>query len=133
MEDIRRILNLVEEGKIDSAQAEKLISAIGSKKAEQPNTPLAPSYLCVKVSPKRENGERVNVKVPLKVVKAGMKLGALMPDKVKHQTQEALNKKGLSFDLNDLNPQNIDEFLAALGDLSVDVETDKENVKVFCC
>jgi len=132
MEDVRRILNLVEEGKIDSAQAEKLIDAMGARKSEPTSPAQTPRFLCVKVTPKAAGGEKVNVRVPLKVVKAGMKLGALMPDKVKNQTQEALNKKGLSFDLNDLSSDNIEEFLQALGDLSVDVESEKENVQIYC-
>ena len=137
MREQRRILDMLSDGKITADQAEKLLAALGQSTgaAEGANieSSKVPSFLCVRVEPKdAENGERVNVRVPLKIIKAGMKLQAFLPEHVKEKTQNALNEKGVNFDLNQLKAENIDEFLLAMKDLSIDVDGANETVKVSC-
>lgn len=139
MKEQRKILDMLSEGKITPDQAEKLLAAIG--KSQEPEVESqsvdissgVPRFLCVIVEPKSsEKGERVNIRVPLKIIKAGMKLQAFLPDSVKEKTQKALNDKGVNFDLNHLKPENIDEFLLAMKDLSINVDSNNETVRVCC-
>lgn len=135
---------MVSEGKITVEEAEKLLAALASSEPTKSPSPsstgteqkkIIPNYLCVTVEPKEggESGDRVNVRIPLKIIKAGLKLSAFMPDAVKEKTQAAMNEKGLNFDLNDLNKENIDEFLASMADFRVDVDSANERVLVYCC
>jgi DUF4097 and DUF4098 domain-containing protein YvlB len=136
-EERKRILNMVQEGKITAEEADKLL-----EKLEAPDMNISeskdnalPKYLYVKVDPKdgasTEHG-RVRVRVPLSLVKAGMNIASLMPKDVHDKIDHAMHEKGMKFDLSELKPENIDQLMLALKELQVDVDSDKETVKVYC-
>ena len=66
-----------------------------------------------------EPGERVNVRVPLGLIRAGMKLTSLIPTQATDGIQEALKSKGVDMDLRDLAGEGLDELLDALSDLEI--------------
>lgn len=136
IEDRRKILDMLADGKITSAEAEKLLNAIESKKNEiqkdddYTNTNI-PKYLFVKVDSK--DGDKVNIRVPLKIIRAGIKLKSLIPQEAQEKIDEKLVEKGVDFKLEDLSDDNIHEFLEALAEFEVNVEDRKgENVKIYC-
>ena len=43
-----------------------------------------------------------------------------------------MQEKGINFDLNSLNPENVQEIMAALEELSIDIDTDDAEIKVYC-
>ena len=54
-------------------------------------------------------------------------------DELKVKVNSAINQKGMNFKIEDLNKENIDEFLKALTDFSIDVESEsQEEVKIYC-
>jgi hypothetical protein len=74
-----------------------------------------------------EDGDKVNVRVPLTLVRAGIKLRAVMPE----HAREKLEANG--FDLGHLNGMEGDELVSALRELNVDVDSAKgETVRIFC-
>ncbi len=75
--------------------------------------------------------ERVNVRVPINLIRAGMKLTALIPSHATDKVHEALKGKGIDFDLRNLKITDIEELVGALSDLEVDVESGKEKVHVY--
>jgi hypothetical protein len=79
-ENITKILKLVEEGKIDAAKAAELIEAINSKEKEESTEvkPKGEKMLKIKVITVDE-GEKVNVKFPIKFIKASLKAFGKMP------------------------------------------------------
>jgi len=81
--------------------------------------------LCVKVD--GAEGEKVNVRVPLALVRTGVKIAAILPDKVTHR----LSAKGI--DLGRLSELDADELTAALSELEVDVDSDNGEVVRVCC
>ena len=138
-EDRARILKMVADGKISVKEAEELLDALQqhnkgdskmvSEQASQPKKTL--KYLRVKVDSRE--GDNVNVKVPLGLLRAGIKLSALMPkhasDKVKHH----LHDHGVDVDLNDVRPQDIEQIIEHLGDMEVNVDSkDGDTVRVYC-
>lgn len=70
-EDILKVLKMVEEGKVKSEEALKLIEAMGVEEEMEPRE-RKPSILRVKVED--EDGTKVNVNVPLKLAKIALKL-----------------------------------------------------------
>jgi hypothetical protein len=138
-EERRKILDMLAEGKISVDEAEKLLAAIssaeaGEKRSEEESVTsvkLPFKYLRVQVEPGSGSGERVNIRVPLKLIRAGLKWAAFMPKDVQGKVDEALSEKGINMDFSSIKPEDLDEILIHLKDLTVDVEG-KETVKIFC-
>jgi hypothetical protein len=149
-ENRRQILQMLAQGKITADEAERLIAA-----AEQPSpagssqtdsgagTKNPPKYLRVQVDSEetgsKEHGEgptRVNVRIPMQLLRAGVRLTGLIPAQVLHKANDAIHKQGIPFDLSQIKPENLEEIVEQLSDLSVDVdqrdEAAKVKVRVFC-
>jgi hypothetical protein len=133
-EERRKILEMLADKKITVDDAEKLLAAVSE------TTPPAagsgargPKYLRVLVEPAPGNkeGDRVNVRVPLNLVRAGLKFASFIPPQVQEKVNAELKEKGVPFDLSRFNPQDVEALLVHLNDLTVEVEG-KENVRVFC-
>ena len=141
-EERKKILNMLSEGKISVDEAERLLTAMSETNTTTPGEPVVvpgkkqggvPKYLYVSVLPKEgRKGERVNVRVPLGLIKAGMKFASLIPSNVQDKVCNAMEEKGIDFDLSNLNMDNVDELLEAFRELQVDVDSDDEVVKVYC-
>ena len=138
-ENRKQILQMLSEGKITPDEAERLIAALETGAAGAvPGAKGVPSYIRVLVEAEEEDGAdsltKVNIRVPIKLLRAGVKLAGLIPQEARAHVNEAMREKGMSFDINQLKPENLDELIDNLQDLSIDV--DKKNrlvkVKVFC-
>jgi len=137
-----QILNMLAEGKIKVEEAEKLLNALNEEprdietSASGPSsTPKNPKYLRVLVDSKsNESGqpETVNVKIPIQLLRAGIKLSSVLPSDASDKVHDAISDHGLNINLDDIKPENIDELIKALNDLTVDVNDGKTTVKVYC-
>ena len=139
----KRILEMLAEKKITVEEAEKLLSLAGDGEGtgDRPHD-VAPEgkryykYLRVVVEPGPETEpgskpDRVNIRVPMSLIRAGMKLTSLIPPQAYNKMNEALTEKGIDFDLLHLKADDIEELIAALSDLEVDVQDGKEKVRVY--
>jgi len=147
-ESRRRILEMLGEGKIDADEAERLLEALGSSGSSASAAPddrsesarssagtTAPKYLHVQMeaAPGHESGhESVNIKIPLVLLKTGMKLKGILPEKARIKISKHLGEKGIDLDLNDFNAEKLNCFIAALSDASIDIDADKEKVRIYC-
>ncbi len=141
----KQVLDMLAQGKINVQDAERLLdklSAIGGAPSDgEPeaisvsgsescceggnSAPSRPKYLRVLVDSSK--GDRVNIRVPLSLVRAGIKLKAVMPEHARQQ----LSEKGI--DLSNLGALEGEELLQALRELNVDVDaSDGDKVRIFC-
>ena len=135
-EDRKKVLEMLAEGKITVDEAERLLEALKDKVTEaSPQTALTetldnlPKYLFVKVD--AVDGDKVNIRVPLKLVKAGIKLQALLPQDAQDKINVKLNEKGLN--LEDLTAENFKDILDALSEFHVNVDDKKgDKVRIYC-
>jgi Fe-S-cluster formation regulator IscX/YfhJ len=135
----RRILDMLAEGKISADEAQKLLAAIGSGGDEPKSTgapPRNPRYLRVVIqpnpdAPKGDDVKRVNVRVPVALIRAGIKFTSLIPADASDQVNEALKEKGIDFDVRNLKPEDLEELIAAMHDLEVDIQNGQEKVHVY--
>ena len=137
-EQRKDILAMLAEGKITAEEAEQLIAAL-----ERDQPPAAASldprpkgkvkYLRVVVDTV-ENGEpgRVNVRVPLQLLRAGVQLAALIPPQALGKANAELSKSGVPFDLTQLKPEQLEELVEYLDELTVEVDASDAQVRVFC-
>jgi len=144
-EDRVRILNMLAEGKITAEEAERLLDALESRTPNTAATGSAPSaikgdptpllnalpkFLHVKVD--GEEGEKVDVKVPLALVRSGLKLTSLIPPQAMDQINEQMAQSGMSIDFTNFKPEDIDELIEALREMEVNVDgKNGEKVRVY--
>ncbi|MEV4622311.1 hypothetical protein AB0J74_26805 [Asanoa sp. NPDC049573] len=137
-EQRRQVLQMLAEGKITADEAERLIDALSGEEAEaSPSRPKArPKYLRVLVmSDDNFGGDgkgRINVRVPLQLLRAGVRLTALIPPQALTQANAELSKAGVPIDLTQLKPQHIEELIEHLDEVTIDVDQPDAKVKVFC-
>ena len=156
-ENRKQILDMLAAGKITAEQAEKLLAAIepmhsGNFTGEFPGSiggvSGAPGatvktrarYLRVLVEADESmTGNKgmttVNVRVPMQLLRAGVRLAALIPQQAHDQFDEALSRHGVPLTLSQIKPENLEELIDHLEDLTVDVdgaEGNKTKVRVSC-
>lgn len=146
----RQILQMLSEGKISADEAERLIAAMeapssspaSSESGSSSPTKSRPKYLRVLVDAEEErNGAydgptKVNVRVPMQLLRAGVRLASLIPQQALHRANQAMHEKGVPIDLSQIKPENLEDLVEQLNDLSVDVDQKeagaKVKVRVFC-
>lgn len=77
-DEISRVLTMVEEGKLDKEKAAELIEVLQGKGNQfELNKRTSTSYLnkMLKIRVSSENGDNVNVNLPIKLIKAVLKVG----------------------------------------------------------
>jgi hypothetical protein len=140
-EERRRILNMLAEGKLTADEADSLLDAMstrsGNELAIAPRQPVpppaAPKYMRVLVESMDEGKpSKVNVRVPFELIRAGMKLAALIPVVAYDPVNRALKQNGIDMDISKIKPEDLEGLVAHLQELQVDVDDGSEKVRVFC-
>jgi hypothetical protein len=138
-EERKRILKMLGEGKISAAEAEELLDALGKNTGQQaPETaavqaknPKNIKYMYVKVLSAQQ--DNVDVRVPLGLIRAGMRFTSLIPPQAMEQINSSMKEKGMNFDLSNIKPEDIDELIKNLAEMEVNVNSKNGDiVKVFC-
>ena len=75
---------------------------------------------------------KVNIRVPMMMLRAGVRLSALIPPAARDEVNAAMARKGVAFDINQLKPENLEELIEQLGDMSVNVDNERTNVRIYC-
>jgi len=143
-ENRKRILDMLSQGKITVDEAERLLTTV-----EQPDaggtgfftagetSKDERKYLRVVVEPNADAGpgveqKRVNIRVPMALIRAGVKLTSLIPSTASSKINEELNKNGIDFDVNSIKVEDLERLVDAMKDLEIDVEGGQEGkVKVY--
>jgi hypothetical protein len=138
-DDRKRILALLAEGKITADEADRLISALERPSPfvtspEPAPRKVSPKYLRVEVNSDRGHGgpAKVNVRVPMAFLKAGVRLSSVLPADAREQINAAMARKGVAFDINQLKPENLEALVEQLSELTVDVGREGASVRVYC-
>jgi hypothetical protein len=135
----RKILEMVAEKKITIDEAERLLSLVGKDSSaagsEVKESKIPPKYLRVVIQPNAQaataEAERVNIRVPVTLLRAGMRLASVIPPSAYNQIDSAFKEKGVEFDLRNLKAEDFDALLAALNDLEVNIENSKQTVHIY--
>ena len=152
-ENRRQILEMLAAGKITADEAERLITALEpesarvagefngkSAGANGATVKTRAKYLRVLVEADEsvtgmKGPTTVNVRVPMQLLRAGVRLAALIPQQAHDNLDAAFNKHGVPLTLSQIKPENLDELIEHLDDLTVDVDGGggkAVKVKVFC-
>ncbi|MGA2168946.1 MAG: hypothetical protein ABSG62_12100 [Terracidiphilus sp.] len=155
-ENRRQILEMLAAGKITADEAERLIAALesgsgatvgehsasmaGANGSNAAAVKTRAKYLRVLVEADEEmtglkGPTSVNVRVPMQLLRAGVRLASLIPAQAHEQLDEALSRHGVPLTLSQIKPENLEELIDHLEDLTVDVNGSQGNatkVRVFC-
>jgi hypothetical protein len=74
----------------------------------------------------------VNIRVPIAIVRSGMRLGAILPGFVGDKVTARLRDKGLDLDLSKLDPAAFESILTELGEVAIDVDSGDAQVRISC-
>lgn len=137
-EQRRDILGMLAEGKITADEAEQLIAAL-----ERDQPPVSTSseirpkgkakYLRLEVDT-TENGEpgRVNARVPLQLLRAGVQLAALIPPQALDRANAELSRSGVPIDLTQLKPGQLEALVDQLDEVTLEVDQPDAKIRVYC-
>jgi len=142
-ESQKKILEMLANNKISADEAYRLLSALepgtsASEGAPKTGTAAKAKPTCLRCSVTsgldQEQGripDRINVRVPIALIRSGVKLTSLLPREARDKVTSALHEKGIDFDMRNVKPEDLDELIEALSELEVDiVSSDGEVVKV---
>ncbi len=135
---------MLAEGKISVGEAERLLQLTSGGSGGSPGDSSAgrtgsygktsdAKYIRVVVEPhdQAKGKTHVNIRVPLKIIRAGVNLASLIPGEASDAVQEKLRDKGMDFNISRLDDKSLDALIEGLQELSVDVVDDKQHVRVF--
>ncbi|HUO12170.1 MAG TPA: hypothetical protein VMU37_05380 [Caulobacteraceae bacterium] len=136
-EDRKRVLAMLASGKITAEEAERLLDAMGRSgdvaAMSPPRSNGAPKYFRVEVNALDDDEPTtVNVRIPVALLRAGVRLSALIPPRARDEVNQALAREGIPFDISQIKPENLDELIDHLSDFSVDVDSGDAKVRVYC-
>lgn len=136
-ENSRRVLEMLSEGKVSVDEAERLISLVDEgTEATVAVQPLAPPrtetarYLRVTIDSDGE--EHVDVRVPLALIKAGVRLHTLLPEQAAQGINKALKRNGIDVDIHNLRTEELDPLIDALSEIEVNIHDGDDKVRVYC-
>lgn len=154
-ENRRQVLGMLASGKITADEADRLLAALepdtssAYKPADSPQArggavsgegKSRAKYLRVQVEADEsmtgmKGPTTVNVRVPMQLLRAGVRLAGLIPKQAHDQLDAAFMQHGVPITLSQIKPENLEELIDHLEDLTVDVDGKDGNstrVKVFC-
>lgn len=134
----RRVLELLAQGRISVEEADQLLGVLRSGTGEPESggeTPRPrPRFIKINVHDLTPEGrhEDVNIRVPIAIVRGGLKLGALIPGFAAERVTRHLRDKGIDLDLAKLDPARLDAILAEVGNFTIDVKEGRSEVRISC-
>ena len=139
-DDRRSILQMLAEGKITADEAERLLTALDRADPAPAASGMArvngqPKYLRVVVDtdePAEGGPTKVNIRVPMALLRAGVRLASVIPPQARDQINAELAKNGLPLDINQVKTENLEDLVDQLNDLQVDVDQERTKVRVYC-
>jgi len=139
-ENRRKILEMLATGKITADEADRLLAAMekgpadsAAADAPSPGPRRKPQFLRVQVEDEGHKGPvRVNVRVPMQLLRAGVKLASLIPPEARDRVNTHLRREGVPFDINQVTADNLEELLEHLDTFTLDIDEHNTKVRLFC-
>ena len=146
-DDTRRILDMLSQGKITVDEADRLIKALSADRpaetaAADPATDgQRVRWFRINIhKPAKDPTHRpkdVNIRVPIAVVKGGMRLGAIIATFAGENAAQRMKERGLDLDLSTINGDlsrmngaEFDTFLKSLDDMHIEIDDGKSQVRI---
>ena len=149
-DDTRRILDLLAQGKVTVDEAARLIDAVtaAAPLAAAPTDAApagdrpTPRWIRINVLKQAKEGKQdkaVSIRVPIAVVKGGMRLGAIIATFAGEKAAQRMKERGIDLDLSKINGDfsrmngaEFEAFMKSLDEMNIDVDDGKSQVRISC-
>jgi SHOCT-like protein len=142
-DETRRVLELVAQGKVTVDEADQLLRAMGAPTPEAGAAAAAPEdaerpkprWLRINVHKSAKEGHHdkdVNIRVPIAIIKSGMRLGALIPGPAGDQFAARMREKGLDVDFSKLDAATVETMLKELSETNIQIDSGRAQVRITC-
>jgi len=137
-DETRKVLEMLSSGKITVQEAEQLLQAVTVPAADERNAEknaekkAEPKYFRILVNKPARDGkkaENVNIKVPMTVVRGGLRLSSVFPGLMGKKKIQLDN--GTELDLSKIHYTDLEAMIKDIGELTVDVDGDAQ-VRIRC-
>ena len=138
-ENRRQVLDMLAQGNITVEEAERLLSLVdqptgsdsgGTETREARKQP--PKYLRVVIGDGDDSqSEHVNIRVPMGLIRAGVKLASVLPNDATSKVNQKLREKGIDVDLGNLKADDLGNLVDSLADLQADISDGNEKVRIY--
>ena len=145
-DETRRVLDLLAQGKVTVDEAQQLLTAVAAPAADAPtsggdeNAPPKPRWLRIAIHKVGREGKRdkdVNIRVPIAIVKGGMRLGAIIATFAGEKAAQRMKERGLDLDLSTINGDlsrmngaEFEIFHKSLDDMNIEIDDGKAQVRI---
>jgi hypothetical protein len=134
--ETRQVLDLLSQGKITADEAERLLRALDASDAAPNGSPTKARWLRIAIdrnvpggSPKRV----ANLRMPVSLVRAGIKLGSLIPGGAFAMAGSADDSAdGVRMRLLKIDPEQLESIVAEMGEMTIDADDGKAQVRIWC-
>ena len=75
--------------------------------------------------------ERVNIRVPMGLIRAGVRLASVLPSDATSKINEKLQEQGIPIDLGKIKAEDLEDLVNSLNDLQVNVQDGNEKVRIY--
>jgi hypothetical protein len=141
-ENSRRILELLAQGKITVDEADQLLRAVTASDREGPSSARSERtgtssarWLRITVDKAARDGrppKQVSVRVPMSLVRSGVRLGAIFPRLAADPVSKHLRDQGIDVDFSKIDLSQLDTMLGSLGETTIDVDEGRAQVRIAC-
>lgn len=132
-QETRQVLEMLSEGKVSVQEAEQLLQAVAGAASSPEEKAAEPRYFRILINKPARDGrkaENVNIKVPITVVRGGLRLGALFPGMLGKKKIQLDN--GTELDLSKIHYTDLEAMIKDIGELTVDVDGGDAQVRIRC-
>jgi hypothetical protein len=144
-DETRRVLDLLAQGKITVDEADRLITTLTANRPAETADAAATSrdavrWIRINVHKPAMDGHRqkdVNIRVPIAVVRGGMRLGAIIGTFAGTNAARRMKAEGhdidlakISSDLSQMNGPEFDEFMKSLNETNIEIDDGKAQVRI---
>lgn len=131
-EETRKVLEMLSKGMVSVQEAEQLLQAVTAPSQAVEENRVEPRYFRILVNKPASEGkkaEAVNIRVPMTVVRGGLRLGSLLPGMLAKKKIQLAN--GTELDLSKVTYTDLEAMIKDIGELTVDVDGDAQ-VRIRC-
>jgi hypothetical protein len=124
-DETKRVLEMVAAGKITVDEGERLLGVLDAGRPAPPPPEAerpVPRFLKMEAGATGKDGkdEGFRMRVPLDLLRAGIKMRALIPETKRNKINVKLREKGIEGDIFEMTDDQIDTLIRSLGELELE-------------
>ena len=130
----RRILDMLSDGKISVDEADRLLSALdggGEARARAASRGGGSLRVVVSAPEGDDEGQTVDVRVPIATLRAGLWLPGLLPHAAAEGINRVLSERGMDIDVRKLRGDEADRLIEALREIEIDIASGDHRVLIY--